>query len=64
MEKNKKKRIICFFPTSKRYYGMGGAERRIPYIFSNLDNTKFDVTILFQVYDGQSEKILKDIKNI
>ncbi|CCC57876.1 glycosyltransferase [Caloramator australicus] len=62
MEKNKKKRIICFFPTSKRYYGMGGAERRIPYIFSNLDNTKFDVTILFQVYDGQSEKILKDIK--
>ncbi len=57
---NKKIKIACFIPFSRDFQGFGGAERRIPYIFSKLDFEKYDVSIIIISYKNR-EKIQNEI---
>lgn len=67
---NKKIKIACFLPFSHRFSGFGGAERRIPYIFSKLDYNKYDVTIVITSYknrekiEGEISKYLDESQNV
>lgn len=56
----KKTRIACFIPFPRKYSGFGGAERRIPHIFAQLDSNIYDVSIVIVCY-GYKKEIEKEI---
>ncbi len=56
----KKPKVACFIPFPRKYNGFGGAERRIPHIFSQLDINIYDVSIVVVCY-GHKEEIEKEM---
>ena len=56
-KKDKRIKVALYLPLGKRnasWSGLGGAEKRLSYLFSHMDKLRFDISIVFRFYEDFS----------